>query len=75
MRCKMMCHYKQDMDDIANISFSAVTTGSEDNMKFFKDVPAGMISFCTVNADMAKEFEIGKKYYVDFSPVDTPGTS
>jgi len=29
-----------------------------------------MISFCTVNADMAKEFEIGKKYYVDFSPVE-----
>jgi len=57
------------MDDITNISFSAVTAGSEDNIKFFKDVPAGMISFCTVNADMAKEFEIGKKYYVDFSPV------
>jgi len=63
------------MDDIANISFSAVTTGSEDNMKFFKDVPAGMISFCTVNKAMADKFEIGKKYYVDFSPVDTPWTS
>lgn len=40
---------------------------SEENKKFFKWTPSGKVELGTLNPDAAKEFEIGKEYYIDFS--------
>lgn len=47
--------------------FGVVTGGCPENDKFFASTPAGNISLSCVTD---KLFEIGKDYYVDFSPAD-----
>ena len=47
-----------------------VTSGSEENDKFFKWTPGGAISLQIVNPEAAKEFQVGKSFYVDFTPAD-----
>ena len=41
-----------------------------ENGKFYKQTPGGNIELTTVNDEAAKEFEIGKEYYVDFIKVN-----
>ncbi len=50
-----------------NITLHAVTSGSEENKEFFKYTPGGSISLSVVNAETAKQFEVGKEMYVDFT--------
>lgn len=40
---------------------------SEENKQFFKWTPSGKVELGTLNFDAAKQFEIGKEYYIDFS--------
>ena len=51
------------------IKLEPVRDGSEENKEFFKWTPAGQIEIGTVNSEAAKEFEVGKEFYVDFTPV------
>lgn len=39
-----------------------------ENTKFWQATPTGEIRLGTVNADAAAQFELGKEYYVDFTP-------
>lgn len=45
--------------------FVPVTTGSEENEKFFAATPSGSLEVDTVVPDV---FEVGKTYYLDFTP-------
>jgi hypothetical protein len=45
--------------------FQAVTSGSEENKRFFAATPSGNIHLSTLRAGM---FEPGKEYYLDFTP-------
>lgn len=45
-----------------------VTGGSPENDSFFKYTPGGNVKLSTINADAAKQFEVGKEFYVDFTP-------
>jgi hypothetical protein len=64
VRLKVTCSAK---DDAGNLSFSAVTSGSQENQQFFQATPSGQITFQTVNKQAADQFEQGKEYYVDLS--------
>ena len=39
-----------------------------ENTQFFKYTPAGSIALFVVRPETAGRFEVGKEYYVDFTP-------
>lgn len=47
-----------------------VTGSSPENESFYKYTPAGLIELSTINEDAAAALEVGKQYYVDFTPAD-----
>lgn len=53
------------------IKMSPVTSGSPENEKFFKYTPGGTVHIMTINADAAKQFEVGQEYYVDFTHAES----
>lgn len=44
--------------------FSPVTSGSEENSKFYAYTPSGSIRLSSINSEL---FEVGKEYYLDFT--------
>ncbi len=48
-----------------NYVFAAVTSGSEENKSFFASTPSGKVELSALSAEL---FEIGKEYYLDFTP-------
>ena len=44
--------------------------GNSENTDFWKYTPSGSISLGTCNAAAAKQFEVGKEFYVDFTPAE-----
>jgi hypothetical protein len=48
----------------------AVTSESEENEKFFKYTPYGILDLGVLLPETAEKFEVGKSYYLDFTPVD-----
>jgi hypothetical protein len=67
VRCKFVCQSKVPLEGNASISLGVVYSGSEENKAFFAATPGGSIQFYTVNEQAAKQFEIGKEYFVDFT--------
>jgi hypothetical protein len=49
------------------VTFQAVTSGSPENDSFFKWTPSGKLEM-TIRKEVADQFEVGKEYYLDFSP-------
>ena len=41
---------------------------NHENTKFWQASPSGSVQLGTVNADAARQFDIGKEYYIDFTP-------
>jgi hypothetical protein len=54
---------KMEYKPIYSFEFSAVTSGSDENKKFFAFTPSGNVKLSSLREDM---FEIGKEYYLDF---------
>lgn len=54
--------------DQPTVELTAVTGGSEENQAFFSATPVATINLTISNPDAAETFELGKEYYVDFSP-------
>lgn len=52
----------------ANVKFSPVTGGSEENKKFFKYTPGGTLEFNTVNEEAIAGLKLGGEYYLDIVP-------
>jgi len=50
---------------VFSYKFSVVSTGSEENKKFFASTPSGSMSITALRDDL---FEIGKEYYSDLTP-------
>lgn len=48
-----------------NYAFMAVTSGSDENESFFASTPSGEVKLSALKGDL---FEVGKEYYLDFSP-------
>lgn len=71
VRCKFRCvsvtKYVSGWEDHPvhyNYKFSVVSSGSEENKKFFAATPSGEITLSALKDDL---FDIGQ-YYVDFTP-------
>lgn len=47
--------------------FNVVMGDTEENQKFFASTPSGKINISSVRDDL---FEVGKDYYLDFSPAE-----
>jgi hypothetical protein len=45
-----------------------VYTGSAENEAFFQATPAGKMILEIATPEAAAQFEVGKDYYVDFTP-------
>lgn len=68
VRAKFKVVDKHDGENGSQIRMEAVTSGSAENDSFFKWTPSGQLSMGTINAEAAKQFEVGKEYYLDFTP-------
>lgn len=55
---------------IIDVQLSPVTTGSEENEKFYAWTPGGYLTLSTVNLEIAKELILGKEFYVDLTAVE-----
>lgn len=59
--------------EMRTLKFSPVYANGDpnhENSKFWQYTPAGSIELGTVNQDAWSHFEIGKEYYVDFTPAE-----
>lgn len=71
IRCKFKCVSVTKREGwgsnpiIHDAAFQVVHGGSPENNSFFAATPSGEIKVGTVAAD---RFEVGKEYFVDFSP-------
>ncbi|GEM_PF-670911 len=76
VRCKFRCTDKQENPDgSASIVLNPVTCGNPENEKFFHYTPWGELKMGTINPEAAKQFEVGKEYYIDIAPTFVPETS
>ena len=75
MRCKVVCNLKQpssfNEEEGFYLTFSPVYRGSEENKEFFKYTPSGTVTFGVTNIAVAEKFEVGKEYYINFTPAPT----
>ena len=62
-------HWNANKGEMQTIDLTPVTSGSEENQRFYEATPAGSIKLSVVNAEVAQEFKFGEEYYVDFTPV------
>ncbi|MCE9605048.1 MAG: hypothetical protein K8U03_09135 [Planctomycetia bacterium] len=46
-----------------------------ENTKFWNYTPSGRIELGTVNPQASDQFELGKEYYVDFTPAEAPASN
>jgi hypothetical protein len=52
------------------VTLTPVVSGSPENEAFFKTTPSGKIEMQIKNPEAMKQFEPGKEFYVDFTPVE-----
>jgi hypothetical protein len=57
---------------IYTVKLSAVNGQKEnsENKKFWEASPNGQISLSMIKKDVAEKLELGKEYYIDFTPAD-----
>ena len=71
VRCKFKCVKKSIMEgNVGSVEMAPVTSGSEENQKFFKWTPWGKLEFGSINEEAMKQFEPGKEYFIDISPAE-----
>lgn len=63
-------HWDKNKGEIIGIKMMPVTGGSEENLKFFEATPSGSVDLGTINEEAGRQFELGKAYYLDFTPAD-----
>lgn len=71
VRCKFKVSCITNYDGgTTGITLAPVCSGCEENKAFWKYTPSGKIEFSTINTEATKQFEVGKEFYVDFTPAD-----
>lgn len=70
VRAKFRCSEKNQSESGFNLLFRPVTGGSPENERFYKYTPGGELTLSTINELAAAGFEVGKAYYLDFTPAD-----
>ena len=54
----------------ATVKMAAVYANDEINKSWSKYTPSGTIQMQITNPGALEQFEVGKEYYIDFTPVD-----
>ena len=54
--------------EVQTIRLIPVAGSSEENKAFFASTPSGSIDLGTINIEAARQFDLNKEYYVDFTP-------
>lgn len=68
VRAKFRCDsVTQYMDHRKKVELYPVTSGSEENKRFFASTPTGKIEMY-ITTEAALMFTPGKEYYIDFTP-------
>jgi hypothetical protein len=67
-RAKFACREIVPSVEGVTILLEAVTSGSPENREFFKYTPSGQIRMGVIGNEVARQFEVGREYYVDFTP-------
>lgn len=73
VRAKMRCESIEPANPFQgdySIRLSPVVSGSPENEQFYKWTPGGSVHLFTINEAAAKQFEVGKEFYVDFTPAN-----
>lgn len=70
VRAKFRCDAINKTAWATEYVFAPVTTGSEENERFFQTTPAGKISVFINTKKTGASFELGVEYYVDFNLCD-----
>ena len=63
-------HWDRSKGTVSTIELHPVSDGSEENKRFFEATPGGKIELGILNAEAAKQFDLGRSYYVDFTPAE-----
>lgn len=53
---------------LCNVEFAAVAADSEDNKDWSQWTPSGKIEMTITNPEAMKGLEVGKAYFIDFTP-------
>lgn len=64
-------HWEASKGNMFTVHMNQVSSGSEENKRFFEATPSGEIKMAVNNA-VGKMFPVGSEFYVDFTPVDQP---
>jgi hypothetical protein len=75
VRAKFLCVEKgeaghQPCQKTAKVILQPVAGTNEENKSFWKWTPSGKIELQVLNTEAADQFEVGKEYYVDFTPAN-----
>ena len=62
-------HWGKPGQLIYSLTLSPVTSGSDENRRFFEATPGGEIKLSVVSADVGIHFPVGMEVYIDFTPV------
>lgn len=63
-------HWQRDKGHIGQVRLVPVGGDSEENKRFYEATPAGAIELGTINQEALAQFEIGREFYVDFTPAN-----
>lgn len=55
---------------LTSMAFQVVHGNTPENEKFFASTPSGTIELGVLNPEAAQQFELGKEYYIDFTPAE-----
>lgn len=58
------------MNGGGEVKLEPVYAGSEENDRYFYATPCGEIRIGTINERAVAQFEVGKEFYVDFTPAE-----
>lgn len=74
VRAKFACVAKEATlsggEELTTVKLSPVYGDSPENKEFFRYTPSGRVELGTINKAAADGFELGKAYYVDFTPAE-----
>ncbi len=59
-----------EMRLIVMFPVSPTSNPNDENSKFWNASPSGELKLGTINPEAWKQFELGKNYYVDFTPTE-----
>lgn len=70
VRAKFVVENKSQNEEGFTVTMRAVCDGSKENEEFFKYTPSGQLDIGLLKPETAAQFDVGREYYLDFSPAE-----